>query len=267
VTAAHPEIERIVREVILRLQSTGPSGRAQGPGPEASAQTAASAPATEPEPNRPEPEIRHRVVSLAALDGRLDHAQSIRIAPGAILTPSARDELKRRGIQIRYIEPGPHRTAPPTQLLVATWHTSYCPRPLLQALGHDRDQTVTRTETPDGLATAVEAIAAAKPDSRQLALLLTDQPSLAVYLANRTDRVRSAWGLDSASTAEAIDSLGLNLLVVQPARHRLPEIVDMARAFLRRGGGGCPEALRQAMDMRTQRGPLAREERPARGNR
>ena len=108
-------------------------------------------------------------------------------------------------------------------------------------------QQVSRLDLPEGPAALVEAVAARTPKSSRLGLLLTDKPSLALCLANRPPCVRAAWGLDARSVTDAVSSLAANLLIVEPARHSLPALVNLARTFLNSGGGTCPDAVRQTL--------------------
>lgn len=240
-TVGNVEIERIVREVVRRLRDVQPPGQPDG------CATSPASPNT-PSESRSEPEIRQRVISLATLKGRVDGSRCVRIPRGAIVTPSAQDELRDRGIRIEFLTPtiaGESRTET-TEVLLATWQTSHCPRAFLDAIGVDGQQ-VTRLDLNDGPRTLVDAIADRGPGTKRLGILLTDKPSLALCLANRPPCVRAAWGLDSRSVTEAVGSLAANLLVLEPSRHSLPVMINMARSFLDSGGGSCPDAVKQGI--------------------
>ena len=73
------EIERIVQEVIRRLMSLGVSVRSSPP----SALT-----------------INDRVVSLSKIEGQLEGITQVIVKPKAVVTPSVKDELRQKKIQL-----------------------------------------------------------------------------------------------------------------------------------------------------------------------
>jgi hypothetical protein len=75
--------ERIVREVLRRLQAAGVKIEA------------ADSPAV-----AAELVLAERLVTLTTLDGRLRGVQRVVVPPRAVITPSARDELRDRNIEL-----------------------------------------------------------------------------------------------------------------------------------------------------------------------
>ena len=73
------DIERIVQEVVRRLLSLG-------------MQVTANPQSTLT--------IDERVVSLATLQGKLEGIQQLQVEPKAVVTPSVRDELRQRKIEL-----------------------------------------------------------------------------------------------------------------------------------------------------------------------
>ncbi len=73
--------ERVVREVIRRLTQQGHT----------TSQVAAAG---------GELILSERVVSLATLSGRLENIRKVVVAQRAIVTPSVRDELRQRSIEL-----------------------------------------------------------------------------------------------------------------------------------------------------------------------
>jgi hypothetical protein len=59
--------------------------------------------------------------------------------------------------------------------------------------------------------------------------------------------VRAAVARDREDVAEAIGSLGLNLLVIDPARRSLFQLGQMVKQFLQSGPAQCPAALQQQL--------------------
>ena len=75
---ADAEIERIVREVIRRLTSAG-----------VQVDTATST-----------LKIDKRLVTLATIEGQLEGIQKLVVMPKAVVTPSVRDELRDKKIEL-----------------------------------------------------------------------------------------------------------------------------------------------------------------------
>lgn len=81
------DMERIVREVLRRLQDADP----------ARSQTASAAP-----PAGGELLVPERVVALGQIEGRLSGVTEVVVPTGAVVTPSVRDELRRLGVSLRH---------------------------------------------------------------------------------------------------------------------------------------------------------------------
>ena len=75
---AAEEIERIVQEVIRRLTSAGK----QDSSPKAALQ------------------LDDRLITLATIEGRLDGIDQLVVLAKAVITPSVRDELRDRNIEL-----------------------------------------------------------------------------------------------------------------------------------------------------------------------
>ena len=81
--ASEADIERIVQEVIRRLMSAGVRiNNARG------------------ELQIAELEIKDRVITLATLDGQLEGVRQLVVQRNAVVTPSVRDELTDRNIEL-----------------------------------------------------------------------------------------------------------------------------------------------------------------------
>jgi hypothetical protein len=258
--AVQLDIERIVREVLLRLQQQGPSageraavnGEAQQPrDSEGSGQRPGAS--EEREPVRvadPVPssclELTDRVVTLESLPDRLSGIRNVRVATGSVVTPSVRDELRKRGIKLQRAAAGAKPSVgaerTPPQLLLAAVTRSFDPGPLLRAVA---------AEFPAGEPILSECVFQATNqlvdqvlNSRQAAVLLTARPATAVCLANRQPGIRAAWVWDQDSLREAVDGIGANLLVIHPKKHSRFELLKIVRSFAR-ADHVCPEGVKQ----------------------
>lgn len=77
-TLTAEEIERIVQEVIRRLTSAG----------------------VQVTRFKPTLELEDRLVTLASIEGRLEGIKQLVVLPKAIVTPSVRDELRDKNVEL-----------------------------------------------------------------------------------------------------------------------------------------------------------------------
>ena len=98
------------------------------------------------------------------------------------------------------------------------------------------------------LACVVSRLTETVSGGKQLGLLLTGQPAAALCLANRRPSVRAALATGPQCVTAAVDSIGANMLVVDPAGRSLFELVTMARRFTSPGQRTCPAPWREALE-------------------
>jgi hypothetical protein len=201
------DIERIVREVLQRLRTaaTSPSE------PPARSAATSKGPVVSLT-------LSDRVITLSAIEGRLDGVRQLAVRRQAIVTPAVRDELKRRGVaMVRQDE----RAASLAQVkLLAALH----------GLGDSaRGVRATVSQTTAGvewlecqattsLAGTVHELTGHIERRQTPGLLLTTQPLVAAVMANRNPAIRAAAVGDVTMLEEAIDALGANLVTVDPVR-------------------------------------------------
>ncbi len=187
-----------------------------------------------------EHEFAGRLFSLAnaeALDAKI---RAVRIAPGTVLTPLARDSLKRRGISTRFVarselvglrnagEWGFAIDKTSVSGLVEAWR-----RKVLS--GEDRWE-----EVGDTLDHATRWVVSAPARG---ALMLTDEAALAVYRACQISGVRASTAEEPNAVARAVRSLGVNLLVVEPSGKTIAWLSQIGATFRRAGGPVAPGGL------------------------
>lgn len=239
------DIEAIVREVCRRLQQLGDAslgGVASAAGTEQHAGTCRTA--GESITDARQLRLADRTVTMHQLAGRLEGVNEVLVPPAAVVTPSVRDELRRRQIVLR----------PAVGPVVDAAHR---PGLVLGVAGNadSRGVAVAAVQAEGGLAHRIDGdcvlevvrqVAQAVAARRQIGLVLTDRPAVALCLANRRTSVRAGWGVSVASVRETLQEIGANLLVLNPAQHGAGELRGMIREFLG-GTHNCPEAYRQAL--------------------
>jgi hypothetical protein len=159
--------------------------------------------------------------------------QEIKINAGTVVTPLARDLLKRRGISLQYASGSTSSKG------TGEWAFAIEGRPNGKAEALRRALLHAWTEVAPEVASHWVA---ASP--QRGALFLTPEASLATWRASRVEGVRAstAWDVDAA--ARAVRVLGVNFLVVEPALLSIASVKAIADAFRRAGAPVEPEGLR-----------------------
>ncbi|WDI40813.1 hypothetical protein [Bremerella sp. P1] len=184
------DIERIVRMVVQRLMRDG----------------AASSPTATASVG--ELRLDVKLVTVETLKEKLNESITVLCVPTkAVVTPAVKDELKQRGVELRRIDQNDCGQKQMTPAVVNAAKQSVS----------GAWQSTPRTEQVGSLSQAVDrAIAMAKSD--QMAVILSEQPELAVAAANRTSGIRAMVACGSHDWQAAAKSLGANLVVCHPAQ-------------------------------------------------
>lgn len=245
------EIERIVREVLIDLGWTAqpedvPVATGDAPKSEAEAKTAK--PAAEPAvPARPAGDVvvAQRVVTLVDLGERIHAAQRLVVPPGAVVTPSVRDELRRRNVSLVFENAVSPTTSGLAPVAMTVLGSKIDPKPLVDELeraGHAVD-----LQRTDCLVRATDDMADQLKQGNTAGVLLTNYGAIAMCLANRHRGVRAVLASDESRAAADAVSVGANLLVVEPRRTAPETVRRIVTAFCRQGPGQCPEDLRDRL--------------------
>jgi hypothetical protein len=234
-TGVDPElVRRIVAEVVRRI------GRLpQAPG-SAAASTAAGVPAAATASVRPTM-LTGRVISLAMLERLPAGTGQVAVESGAILTPSARDHARERGLEI--VRPaGPPAVGPATgPFLVA--HAECEADAVSRAAAIVRAVPGSSHLPASGLADVVAAVAIQASRAAARGMLLTGRPAAAAVLANRSASLRAVTARDPAALAAAAAECNANLLVIDPRMFPAAAAVRLARELASRPAGETPALL------------------------
>ncbi len=255
-TASTEDIQRIVREVMAQLGAASPAVDAATPAGPADVSRADL-----PSGRDGDLFVDSRVVTLESIAGRLQGARRLMVPPGALVTPSVRDELRRRGVAlVRGSGAACVRKELPRVLLVVgrarptthKWvpgrpdpaddHASMVPVQLLDQEGIDVE-----TETSECMIAATDKLAAAVAPGQALGLLWTRHTAAGLCLANRHAGVRAVLATGVSATAAAVSAVGANVLVVDPTTGTAYEKKQILRDFCLGGIRECPESLRERL--------------------
>ncbi len=187
------EIDWIVAEVVRRLQNLCEP--------------------TSPPVAKP---IEAKVITLDTL--KKFNQPEIVVLPQAVVTPAARDELKKRNIRlVRHSGPVASQSQPTNanaKLLAANFGADYQAKTLAQlvtAWGANLEQHPA-TALPQVLATHSDRVVRESAK----AIWFTSQPAHAVCLANRHAGVWAVTASDEATALAALRSVAANVLVIDP---------------------------------------------------
>jgi len=239
------DLEAMVREVLRRLQQLSgepaPGAPTQGATPDPISSSQASPPqASQPGQLR----LPERTISLGTVTGRLAGVKEVLVSAGAVVTPSVRDELRKRQIALRVASESAAQAAEPAGLVLGVAGRAQATGAALAAVQAEAGGAE-RFER-DCVVEVVRQVTQAVTRQGRIGLVLTDRPAVALCLANRQAEIRAAWGVNRASVREAARLIGANLLVVNPAQHGVYELRSMIREFVG-SRHDCPTGYRQAL--------------------
>jgi hypothetical protein len=227
------DMERIVREVMAQLGVASQAVAALAPAAAADA------------PPDGDVFIDSRVVTLELIAGRLQGAKQLLVPPAALVTPSVRDELRRKGVAlIRGSSAAGLRKEAPGLLLVVG-RTRQNPTAAVQTLAQEGIRV--QTETSDCMIASTDKLAAAVAAGQWLGVLWTQHTAAGLCLANRQPGIRAVLATGVSATAAAISAVGANVLVVDPTVGTDYGKKQILRDFCLGGIRPCPEALKERL--------------------
>ncbi|CAN5876205.1 hypothetical protein BH23PLA1_BH23PLA1_01960 [soil metagenome] len=179
-----------------------------------------------------------RLLALRHIETLGQETREIRIAPGTVVTPLARDLLKRLKIRLRLVSDADVlRQRREGEWGFAIEDTSGTSGVLRRALLSDPEAW---REVGNR---AIDAARWVAESTDRGAVVFTPEASLACWLAARIEGVRSAAPADADAVARAVRHLGANLLVFESSRHSLHSLKHECRVFRRNGAPTPPEGL------------------------
>lgn len=210
-----PELEQIVREVLRRLR-------------ELEKEKQGDKAAKRDDRRAGELWLSERLVTLAALKDKLPGIKTIVVPRRAIITPAARDEIKTRNITLEYSDNTNNQTVSGRKLLFAVT-TNYSAAALLKraASANIKVEKVDAANWSEAVRQMTEQL----QGKQMVGVILTAEPAAAACLANRNAAIRAAVVSDPRSANDAIDSLGANLLAIDPAAMSLYTLENILKEY------------------------------------
>ncbi len=178
-----------------------------------------------------------RLFSLRHVESLPGGTREIKIAPGTVVTPLARDALKRLGIGLRFVSKAEvDRVRRKGEWAFAIESESGIVSVLRRALLDD-------SEPWTELATATDLTRWLGEAEDRGAMLLTDEAAPAVWRACRVTGVRAAVSESGDAVDRAVRGLGVNLLVIEPQGKSIAFLRQLGLTYRRGGAPRAPEGL------------------------
>lgn len=179
-----------------------------------------------------------KLLSLREAERLPEGVRAVLMAPSTVVTPLARDYLKRLGVEIRYHS----RTAVDTDGSKGEWG-------LAMEVSSGIAEAFRRSllEGPEPWrelgSTLDQALDWVLKGERRGALVLTDEASWSVFRACQISGIRAAAAEEPGTVSRAVRGLGVNVLVVEPAGKSIALLKQIGQGFRRAGGPRAPEWL------------------------
>ncbi len=221
------EIEKVVREVFRRLGEV--SNLAAPNLPEHAAERM----------------LAGRVITFEEIDGKLDGVKTIVIEANAVVTPSAKDYLRQHGVRITTVATsagGRNNVTTALGTLVLGIAAARFPAAgFCERLSRQGIEVETLHEA-NWLA-EIDAMCDIVRKGTRIGMFISEETAAVVCLANRQGGVRAAAASSLGELRRAIDSIAVNLIVVDPTGRSVHEILQMAATLRQAGPRGCPGQL------------------------
>lgn len=205
-------------------------------------------------PRAEAPTITGRLLALRHVEALPPGTREVRLAAGTVVTPLARDRLKQSGITLQFV--APTATSEGGEWGFAIESASGIAAALRRNL---------LAGSPPWSEVGGDAGAAAswvaEADERA-AVVLTDEASVATWMAHRFDRVRAATVAEAVAVERAARHLGANLLAIEPAGHSIHSLKHLFATFRRAGIPTPPANLSRGPQTRARGHEDRRGDRP-----
>jgi hypothetical protein len=183
-----------------------------------------------------------RVISLGMLEKLPAGLKRISVEFAAVITPSARDHARDKGIAIERVSAAGGSPAA-TQLPFLVAHAECGGNASAQTAAIARAVPAAAQLPASGLADVVAALALHASRDAARGILLTSKPALATTLANRSASLRAVTARDHAGLSAAAAECNANLLVIDPASFPATALLRLAGSLAARPAGETPAPL------------------------
>jgi hypothetical protein len=189
-----------------------------------------------------------RLLSADDLRGHLTSQRELLLLPSTVITPLAADELKAKGVRIRWHVPAAQDAAPPKQ---RTWCCAQekCDAMVSAAIkAVERDGIVLTPLDISGAPGSWARNAAETIRASHLGgIVFCGDPASACCVANKIPGMRAATVVNTAQVVCANKNLGANFFAVEAPGRTFFEVRQMLKAMVA-GNGVCPAEIARVFE-------------------
>ena len=189
--------------------------------------------------------LTQKVVSVADLANSWGKFRRLIVPKNAILTPSVKDELRKRGIELSLDDAAEANDANGKNLNVwiASHRVKQEPTVLLEHIKKQYHISFCKFDC------ILEMMKAASNELRpncgaMLAMVLSGYTAAAICVANRYENIRAVAGYDAMSLKNDAAQIGANMFVIDPGKVGGFKAKELVNVFLGAGVQSVPEFLK-----------------------
>ena len=172
-----------------------------------------------------------RLVTEDDLIRQLSDEKVLKVAAGTVLTPSARDHLRARGVAVQRSGTNKPTAAKSAafRLAIGLAESKFEPSGIVTQLKRDGIEVEQLARV--GLTGAVDELSDRVAKGGDRGVLFTARPTAAACLANRNRGVRAATVRDADEVREIMKEVNANLLVMNPAIRATHQVLRAIRTW------------------------------------
>ncbi len=190
--------------------------------------------------NTPTATLADQVIAAKTIVNLAPGTKVAYIVDKAVITPSARDIARDRGIELVTTQAKPQQFSH-RQLILAQ---ADCTRNVSDATGAVRRAVPASQQLPSaGLATTLEALADHTGRDAARCILLSENTAVACIAANRFPAIRAVTATDSTTLKTSSAACAANVLVLDPRDFSVGSLAQIAKSFARHPTQNPPQIL------------------------
>ncbi len=194
--------------------------------------------------------LADRVIAAKTIVNLAPGTRVAYIADKAVITPSARDIAKDRGIKLVTAQAKPQQLSH-RQLILAQ---ADCTRNVSDATGAVRRAVPTSQQLPSaGLATTLEALADHTGRDAARCILLSENTTVACIAANRFPAIRAVTATDNTTLKTSSAACAANVLILDPRDFSVGSLAQIAKSFARHPAQNPPLILTTSQPTKDRR--------------
>ncbi|MBT7727981.1 MAG: hypothetical protein HN703_03770 [Planctomycetaceae bacterium] len=200
--------------------------------------------------NTPTATLADRVVAAKTIVNLARGTKVAYIVDKAVITPSARDIARDRGIELITAQSKPQQPSD-RQLILAQ---ADCKRNVSGATGAVRRAVPASQQLPTaGLVTTLEALADHTGRDAARCILFSENTVVACIAANRFSSIRAVTATDSTTLKTSSAACAANILILDPRDFSVGSLTQIAKSFAHHPAENTPQILTTSQPRKDRR--------------